>query len=313
MPRDVAIVIASRDTRALLERCLRALPEDGEAEVIVVDAHSTDGSPDLVRAAFPHVTLVALEENPGYGGLLNRGIELARAGYVLVMNADAWPIGGAIERLVEFAEREPDVGIVGPRLSNPDGSLQPSVRGFPTPWRLATEYLFLRLLGPRTTLLNAFYGAQFDHRTIRDAEFVVGAAMLIRRRCFDEIGGFDPSFFMFNEEVDLCYRASSAGWRVVFYPQAEFVHVGGASTSQVWPEMYREQLRSHLRFLAKHGGARLAERTRRFLVVAMHVRAIVFGLVGRRDRRRLSLEAARWLRSADAASLIEDATVTVAR
>jgi N-acetylglucosaminyl-diphospho-decaprenol L-rhamnosyltransferase len=309
VPREISIVVASRDTRALLERCLRALP-DG-SDVIVVDAHSRDGSSDFVRNAFPHATLVALEENPGYGAVLNHGLALARGDYLLVLNADAWPLADAVERLVAFAEREPDVGIVGPRLLNPDGSLQPSVRGFPTPWRLATEYFFLRWLGRRTRLLNAFYAAGFDHRSTRDAEFVVGAAMLIRRRCLDDIGGFDPSFFMFNEEVDLCYRARSAGWRVVFCPDAEFVHVGGASTSQVWPEMYREQLRSHLRFLAKHRDARLAERTRRLLIAAMEVRAVVFGLVGRRDRRRLSADAAAWLRSAETSSLLRDVTTEV--
>lgn len=307
MPREISIVVASRDTRDLLERCLRALPDD--SDVIVVDAHSRDGSPDFVRNAFPHVTLVALEENPGYGAVLNHGLALARGDYSLVMNADAWPLAAAVELLVAFAEREPDVGIIGPRLLNPDGSLQPSVRGFPTPWRLATEYFFLRWLGRRTTLLNAFYAAGFDHRSTRDAEFVVGAAMLIRRRCLDDIGGFDPSFFMFNEEVDLCYRARSAGWRVVFYPDAEFVHVGGSSTSQVWPEMYREQLRSHLRFLAKHRGLRQAERTRRLLVAAMALRSIVFGIVRQPDRRRLSIDAAAWLRSADTESFLRQPTI----
>jgi N-acetylglucosaminyl-diphospho-decaprenol L-rhamnosyltransferase len=270
----------------------------------VVDTGSSDGSQELVRACFPNVHLVELDHNPGYGGALNEGIALASGEYLILMNGDAWPLPQAVERLVEVARRESRAGIVGPRLLNPDGTLQPSVRGFPTLWRLATEYLFLRRLAPRSRIFNAFYGSRFDHRSRRDAEFLVGAVMLVRREMVDEIGGFDTSFFMFNEEVDVCYRARSAGWSVLFWPGAEFVHVGGASTSAVWPQMYREQLRSHLRFLAKHHGLELAERARRLLVVSMWVRAFVFGIVGRPERRRLSRDAASWLRSGDADSLV---------
>jgi GT2 family glycosyltransferase len=220
------------------------------------------------------------------------------------MNADAWPLPQAVERLVEFADGEPSAGVVGPRLRNPDGTLQPSVRGFPTLWRLATEYLFLRHLAPRSRALNTFYGSGFDHSSRREADFVAGAVMLLRRQMLDEVGDFDTSFFMFNEEVDLCYRARKAGWSIVFWPGAEFVHVGGASTAAVWPSMYREQLRSHLRFLSKHHGLREAERARKLLAAAMRFRALVFGILGRRERRALSLDAAAWLQSGDASALL---------
>jgi N-acetylglucosaminyl-diphospho-decaprenol L-rhamnosyltransferase len=300
---DVSIVLAAYNTRAYLERSLAALGD--RYEVIVVDSGSTDGSQALLRERFPYVRLLELDANPGYGGALNAGIALASGELLILMNGDAWPVPGALRRLVEAAESEPRAGILGPRLLNPDGTLQPSVRGFPTLWRLATEYLFLRWLAPRSRAMNAFYGSGFEHRSRREAEFLMGAVLLVRRRLLDEIGGFDERFFMFNEEVDFCYRARSAGWKVVFWPDAEFVHVGGASTSQVWPQMYREQLRSHLRFLAKHRGLRQAERARRFLVAAMEIRAVVFGLVRRPERHSLSRDAARWLRSADLASMLD--------
>ena len=300
---DVSVIVASHNTRAYLERCLSLLGES--YDVIVVDTLSSDGSQALVRDRFPHARLVELDENPGYGGALNRGIALASGRYLLLMNGDAWPQEGAVERLVAFTESEPRAGVVGPRLVNPDGTLQPSVRGFPTLWHLATEYLFLRWLAPRSRLLNAFYGAGFDHRSQRDAEFLVGAVLLVRRETLDEVGGFDERFFMFNEEVDLCYRVRAAGWSVVFWPGAEFVHVGGASTAPSWPQMYQEQLRSHLRFLDKHGGPVQAEHGRKLLWVAMRLRVLVFGILGRRDRSRLSGEAAAWLGSGDAQSLLE--------
>jgi N-acetylglucosaminyl-diphospho-decaprenol L-rhamnosyltransferase len=302
VPPDVSLIVVSHNTRGYLERCLSEL--GSRYEVIVVDTGSTDGSQELVRDRFPHARLLVLAANPGYGGALNAGIVLASGRHLLLLNADTWPLPHAVDRLVEFAESEPSTGVVGPRLLDPDRKLQPSVRGFPTLWRLATEYLFLRWLAPRSRALNAFYGSGFDHGSRREADFVVGAVMLVRRQMLDEIGGFDASFFMFDEEVDLCYRARKVGWSVVFWPGAEFVHVGGASTTAVWPRMYREQLRSHLRFLAKHNGLREAERARKLLAAAMRIRAVVFGILGRRERRALSLDAAAWLRSGDTSALL---------
>lgn len=295
----ISIIVAARDARPYIERTLRELSVTGH-EVIVVDCASTDGTAALVRDRFAGVRLVELDANPGYGSALNEGVRLASGEYLLLMNADAWPVGGAVENLVAFAETAPSAGAIGPRLLNPDGSLQPSVRGFPTLWRLATEYFFLRWLAPRSRLVNAFYGAGFAHDSARDAEFLVGAVLLARRQAFEEIGGFDPSFFMFNEEVDLCYRLRRRSWRVVFFPGAEFFHVGGASTRLDWSRMYCEQLRSHLRFLTKHHGPRQAEHGRRLLLWAMRLRALVF----RGERRRVSREAAAWLAGGDAATLV---------
>jgi N-acetylglucosaminyl-diphospho-decaprenol L-rhamnosyltransferase len=297
---ELSVIVASHNAREYIERCLDALSERGR-DLIVVDSASSDGTAEFVRERFSNVQLVAMKQNRGYGAALNEGMAIADARYLLLMNGDAWPTPGAIEKLLEFAEREPRAGVVGPTLLNPDGTLQPSVRGFPTRWRLATEYLFLRWFAPRSRALNAFYSAGFDHRSVRDAEFLVGAVLLVRREVLDEIGLFDTSFFMFNEEVDFCYRVREAGWRVVFYPGAEFVHVGGASTSLDWSRMYREQLRSHLRFLAKHRGERQAEQARRLLLVAMGLRSLVF----RGGRRRVSRDAARWLARADASTLLD--------
>jgi N-acetylglucosaminyl-diphospho-decaprenol L-rhamnosyltransferase len=299
---STSIVIASYNVWPQLERCLSAVAP-GPHEVIVVDSASTDGTQERVREQFPQVRLIELERNLGYGGALNAGLEVAVGDYFLVMNADAWPVGDAIARLVEFAEQRPQVGIAGPRLLNPDGTLQPSVRGFPTRWRLATEYLFLRWLAPRSRALNSFYGAGFDHQTAREAEFLTGAVLLLRRTAIDEVGEFDTEFFMFSEEVDLCYRMHEAGWCVEFTPDAEFVHVGGASTSLDWPPMYREQIRGHLRFFAKHYGLDRAERTRRLLVWAFRIRSLVF----RGERRRLTRVTASWLSSGNVSTLLSDA------
>jgi N-acetylglucosaminyl-diphospho-decaprenol L-rhamnosyltransferase len=269
-------------------------------ETIVVDHGSTDGTVELVRERFPEAHLIQ-QENKGLGGGSNAGMRVASGDYFLLLNSDAWAVDDAVERLATFADAHPEAAVVGPRLLNPDGSLQPSVRGFPSVWRLATEYFFLRKLAPRSRALNAFYGAGFDHDEVREAEFLMGACLLVRREAVDSVGLFDEDFFMFSEETDWCYRFWQAGWKVLFTPAAEFVHVGGATTRQNWGPMFREQVRGHLRFLAKQRGPKEAERARRLLLVSLRLRGLVFpGARGRTYK-----EAAHWLAASPMRALLE--------
>jgi N-acetylglucosaminyl-diphospho-decaprenol L-rhamnosyltransferase len=212
---------------------------------------------------------------------------------VLALNADAWLVDDAADRLAAFAERQSRAGFVAPRLLNPDGTLQPSVRAFPTPWRLATEYLFLRKLAPRSRALNAFYGAGFRHDEVREIDFAKAAGFLLRRAAFDEVGPFDEEFFLFSEETDWCYRLREAGWQSFFYPGAEVVHVGGASWRAESATLFTEQVRGHLRFLAKHQGQRAAERGRRVLLAGLRLRSLIF----RGERGDVYRNAADWLRT----------------
>ena len=210
------------------------------------------------------------QENLGLAAGWNAGMAVASGRYFLILNADAWLTEGALGRLVRHADAHPEAAVVGPRLLNTNGTLQRSVRGFPTLWRLATEYFFLRKLAPRTRLLNAFYAGGFDHDEAREVEVVMGACMLVRREAVEQVGPLDEAFFLFSEETDWCYRFRQAGWKVRFFPGAECVHVGGASHGG---RMLRENVRGHLRFLAKHRGVRYAERARRLLCWALRLRA----------------------------------------
>jgi N-acetylglucosaminyl-diphospho-decaprenol L-rhamnosyltransferase len=288
MPELEAVVV-TYNPLPHLERCLESL---GELETVVVDHGSTDGTLELVRERFPAVRLVE-QENRGLAAGWNRGLRETSAPSVLVINSDAWLTGDAAERLVAFAEEHQRVGFVAPKLLNPDGSLQPSVRAFPTPWRLATEYLFLRKLAPRSRALNAFYGAGFRHDQAREIEVAKAAAFLLRRAAFDEVGPFDEEFFLFSEETDWCYRARAAGWQTFFYPGAEVVHVGGASWRRESATLFREQVRGHLRFLTKHQGRRAAARARRVLLAGLRLRSLVF----RGERGEVYRDTANWLRS----------------
>ncbi len=293
---DVSVVVVTYNALPYVERCLESVERH---ELVVVDHGSTDGTLELVRERFPAARLVE-QENRGYGAGMNAGMRVASGRYFLILNSDAWAVGDAVERLAAFADEHPEAAVVGPRLLNPDGSLQRSVRGFPTLWRLATEYLFLRKLAPRSRALNAFYAGGFDHDATREVEWLMGSCELVRREAADAVGLFDEDFFMFSEETDWCYRFQAAGLKVLFYPGAEFVHVGGATTRRDWGPAFREQVRGHLRFLAKHRGLREAERGRRLLLVALRLRALLF-----RGARGLTYrEAARWLASGSVVSLL---------
>ena len=283
---DASTIVVTYNALPWIERCLDSVR--GE-ETVVVDNGSTDGTVDIVRELFPEATVIE-QDNRGLAAGWNAGMAAATGRYFLILNADAWLTEGSLRRLVAFADAHPEAAIVGPRLLNPDGTLQRSVRGFPTLWRLATEYLFLRKLAPRSRALNAFYGGGFAHDEVREADFVMGACMLVRRETVEQVGDLDEAFFLFSEETDWAYRFREAGWKVLFFPGAECVHVGGASHGG---RMFRENVRGHLRFLAKHRGARYAERARLLLVVALRLRAVLF----RGERGRMYRDSAEWLGS----------------
>jgi N-acetylglucosaminyl-diphospho-decaprenol L-rhamnosyltransferase len=293
---EVSVVVVTWNALPWVERALESVRGN---ETIVVDHGSTDGTVELVQEQFPDARLIQ-QENKGFGGGSNAGMRVATGDWFLLLNSDAWATDGALERLLAFGEANPEAAVVGPRLRFPDGRLQRSVRGFPTLWRLATEYLFLRKLAPRSQALNAFYGDGFDYERPLEAEFLMGSVLLVRREAADTVGLFDEDFFMFSEETDWCYRFRQAGWKVLFTPDAEFVHVGGASTGQNWNPMFREQVRGHLRFLANHHGEREAERGRRLLQVSLRLRGWLFP----GDRGRVYAETARWLSGSSVEELL---------
>ena len=295
---DVSAVVVCLNGLPWLGRCLESV---AAYETVVVDHGSVDGSLELVRERFPDVHLIR-QANLGMGAGNNAGMRAASGRYFLLLNSDARMADGAVDRLVELMERRPDVAVAGPRLRNPDGTLQPSVRGFPTPWRISTEYFFLRKLAPGSHALIALYGAGFDHRSTRDVDWVSGACLLVRRAAVEEVGYFDEDYFMFSEETDWCYRFHEAGWAVVFHPEAECVHVGGATHGG---RLFRENVRGHLRFLAKHRGADEAERARKLMLAALRLRAVVYG----GERGRQYRDAAGWLASASAEALLERTSI----
>ncbi len=283
---DVAVVVVTYNALPWLEQALASVRGH---ETVVVDHGSSDGTVAFVRERFPEVSVVE-QENRGLAYGWNAGIERTSSRYVLLLNSDAWLDEGAVEQLAAVADAHPEAAVVGPRLRYPDGRLQRSVRGFPTLWRLATEFFYLRKLAPGTDALNAFYAGGFDHASAREAEVLMGAVWLVRREAIDAVGPADDAFFLFSEETDWAYRFRAAGWKVLFSPDAGATHVYAASHKGL---LFVENLRGQLRFLRKHHGEAYAERARLLLLAALRLRATLV----RGDRGRMYREGARWLAS----------------
>jgi GT2 family glycosyltransferase len=276
-----------------VEQCLESVRG---VETVVVDHGSSDGTAGFVRERFPEVDVVE-EENRGLAFGWNTGIARTHGRYVLLLNADAWLDDRALDALVAYADAHPRAAVVAPRLRYPDGRLQRSVRGFPTLWRIATEYLFLRKLAPRTRALNAFYAGGFDHDRELAVEWIMGAVWLVRRAAIDEVGPADDGFFLFSEETDWAWRFRAAGWRLLFTPDAGATHVYAASHKG---RMLVENLRGQIHFLLKHRGEAYADRARQLLLVALRIRAALFP----GERGRIYREGARFLASGTAVDLV---------
>ena len=234
--QQIAVAIVNWNTRDLLRACLRSVLAEEPAEVVVADNGSQDGSVEMVRREFPSVEVIVSPENPGYGAASNRAISRCAAEYVVLLNSDTELRPASLRALLRYLETHPQAAVVGPRLLNPDGTLQASCFPFPRP--------LVPLMKRRT--------GRFGHHTPGPVPWVVGAALAIRRTAFHRIGGFDESYHMYFEEVDLCYRLRKAGWETHFTPDAEVVHIIGASTRQRRAEMLLRTRLSSLEFFRRH-------------------------------------------------------------
>jgi N-acetylglucosaminyl-diphospho-decaprenol L-rhamnosyltransferase len=247
----VSAVVVSYNSAAYLPDCLRSLRSEGVADVVVVDNASGDGSVAVVRDADPGARLVETGANLGFGAAANCGVAVSTEEYVLVLNPDTVVEPGTVKALSEALDRDPGLAVVGPRMENEDGTLYPSVRRFPD-LAVAAGHAFLGLVWPANPYTRSYRMLDWDHdRSAADVDWVGGACVLVRRSAFDVVSGFDEAYFMYVEDVDLCWRLRQAGWRVGYEPAGRVVHALGGSSRQMPYRMIAEHHRSLLRFVSK--------------------------------------------------------------
>jgi GT2 family glycosyltransferase len=296
----VSAVVVNYNVRDLLVECLASLAcarRRGELdEIIVVDSSSADGSVAAVRELHPDVTILEVP-NRGYGAAANAGMGCARGDAFLVLNSDTIVEPHAVAKLAAQLFAKPDIGMVGPRLQYPDGSLQPTRRRFPTRWTPLFESTIIEEWFPNNRWCRSYRMTGEPASGSQDVDWLVGAALMARRAAVKQSGGFDEAFRMYAEELEWCYRLGRHGWRVVYVPNAQVVHHEGASTSQSPArsrlEFDRGRLRAQ-RIVHGDASARLTSAALRLNYVALLAREALKWALGHRRELRAERIAAYW-------------------
>jgi N-acetylglucosaminyl-diphospho-decaprenol L-rhamnosyltransferase len=270
----LSIVIISWNTKALLVDCLDSVyqfPPKEEFEVWVVDNDSHDGSPEILKENYPQVHLIENKNNVGFAEANNQAIQYCQGKYILLLNPDTVVHANALESLVKFLDENEDAGAAGSYLLNPDGSLQPSCHPAPT---LMREWWRLFHLD-RFRLFGSYDMHSWDSNHPRRVDVIQGASFIVRKEIVDKIGFLDGDYFMFSEEVDLCYRLRNAGWEIYWVPQSQVVHYGGQSTRQVASEMFLQLYLGKLKYFRKHYGKGAGVAYKLILLMAAFFRIIL--------------------------------------
>ncbi|CAN5673823.1 glycosyltransferase family 2 protein [soil metagenome] len=301
MPSPIlSITIVHHHGLNMLRDCLISIYENApsfEYEVIVVDNVSTDGAVDLMGKDFPQVTLIRNKERHGFGHNQNTAIRASSGKYVFIYNDDTLVHGRALSTLCEFLDANSDVGLVGPRLRNADGTLQLSCFKFPSPLRCLWENLLLTAAFPNNPIFGDYRG--WAHDSVREVDFVIGAAMLVRREVLDQVGLFDELFFMYAEETDWQIRIKKAGWKIQLCPDAEITHLGGQSTEDAKEKQFAEFQSSSVKLVTKHYGTLGAYTQRACMILGSLLRIAIWSilsLVVPEKRQKGNLEIQRWRR-----------------
>lgn len=239
------------DTRACLAS-LELLRTECSFEVIVIDNGSSDGSPDMIEAEFPWVRLIRSAQNLGFTGGHNACLATREAPDALVLNSDTIVHPGALRTMVDYSKANPEVGILGPKLLNPDGSLQFSCRRFPNPVAALFRNTFVGKLFPNNRWTREYLMADWTHDAPRAVDWVSGAALYVTKHAIDTVGVLDEEYFMYCEDVDWCFRTHRAGLGVMYLPTAVITHAIGTSSSKAANKMIVRFHRSMLRFYRKN-------------------------------------------------------------
>jgi len=298
---DISVVIVSRNTRDVLRSCLASIAAHTDGlliETIIVDNASTDGTAAMVRREYPRATLLEAAENGGFARGNNLGIRRAAGRAVLLLNPDAELAPGALHTLWNVLTADETIGVVGPQLVYPDGTVQPSRYRFPTLGTALVESTVIGEWWPTHPAIAWYTMADVSDRAAHDADWLMGACLLVRRDVFDAAGLLDARLFLYSEEPEFCGRVRRAGWRVRYVPEAVVRHHEGASTGQAVPVRQRAFAVSKAYLIGRQYGPWIGAAARAGLVADQTVRLGREGakwLLGHKREMRAARIAAAWL------------------
>jgi len=252
---DLSIIIVTWNSEEFIRNYLDSILVSAgnlSLEIIVVDNNSSDKTARIVEQFYPQVNLIQNKKNLGYAKANNQGIEEVRGEYLLLLNPDTQVLEDALSLMYEFMEENPEIGALGPKLLNPDKSVQPSCREFPTFSTLVWEFSGLSRLFPKSKIFGRWRMGYFDFNETREVDQPMGSCLMLRRETLDDVGIFDENFSMFFNDVDLCYRIKKRDWKIYFYPDAKVIHHKGASTKKVKAKMIWLSHLAFYKFFKKH-------------------------------------------------------------
>jgi GT2 family glycosyltransferase len=252
---DFSIVIVTWNSQEFIRNCLDSIflsQGNFTSEVIVVDNDSSDETAKIVEQLYPHVNLIQNKKNLGYAKANNQGIEKARGEYILLLNPDTQVLEDSLSLMYGFMEENPNIGALGAKLLNPDKSVQPSCREFPTFSTLIWEFSGLSRLFPRSRVFGRWRMGYFNFDKQRETDQPMGSCLMLRRATLEDVGAFDENFVMFFNDVDLCFRIKKGDWKIYFYPEAKVIHYKGASTRKAKPRMIWLSHLAFYKFFKKH-------------------------------------------------------------
>ena len=253
---DLSVIIVNYNVKYFLEQALFSLRKASqglEVEYIVIDNNSTDGSAEYVRNNFPWVKLIANSENLGFGRANNQGLLIAKGQYLLIVNPDTVVGENTLKILIEQLRSNPQIGVTGPKIIDKEGKFELSCRrGFPTPFAAFSKITGLAVLFPKSKLFAKYNLTYLDPDLTCEVDSLSGCFMLLKREVYEEVGGFDEDFFLYGEDIDWCYRIKKAGWKILYYPQAEVIHYGGESTLRSDIDSRKLFFKAMRHFVKKH-------------------------------------------------------------
>jgi len=289
MEKELSIVIANYRVKDLLGKCLISISrskDNSNHEIIVIDNDSQDGSVELLKRDFPEVELIENRVNRGFSFACNQGIKKSSGRYILLLNPDTVFPETGFRKLIDFINSLPKAGICGPRMVDARGNLLYSCRSFPSfLTSISSSQSFLERFFPQNPLSRQYLLKDLNHSQIQEVDWVSGSCLLARKEMLDQIGFLDEDFFIYAEDVDLCYRARKAGWKVFYFPRVTFVHQVGQSTSQ---DMLKSRLQHHKSmwiFFKKHFHVNILLKSIIFFGILARLIFVSFGLILYRRRK----------------------------
>ena len=277
---DLSIIIVNWNTKDFLINCLKSIQRDNSCnlEIIIVDNNSSDGSVEILEKQYGHIKLIRNSSNLGFAKANNIGINASMGRFIALINSDIIVHKNCLNTLIRFMDNNPEIGAAGPRILNPDRTVQISARKSPGIWNNLCQVLGLNKLFPKSSFFSDWFMTYWQHDSVRKVDALSGCFIIVRKEAVRETGVLDEKFFFYGEDLDWCKRFRDKGWDIALCPDAQATHFGAASSSKTPISCYLQLQKADLYYWEKHHG-RVGGLIYRLTAILRQVTRIIFNLI----------------------------------